>query len=75
MLVPSSQELYDCLVSDIPQLSRGVVWCSCCGACQSVDSATCLHHGWPKHCDATMTLDSPKEREALKRQTTPPADE
>lgn len=75
MRVPSSQELYDCLVSDILQLKRGVVWCIRCGACQTVDSATCLRHGWPMHCGATMTIDSPEEREALKRPTTSPADE
>lgn len=75
MLMPSSQELYDCLVSDIPQLKRGIVWCIRCGACQAVDSATCLRHGWPEHCGETMTIDSPKEREALKRPTTPLADE
>ena len=40
-------------------LKRGMVWCRTCGRSQSVDSADCLQHGWPKCCGCTMTIDHP----------------
>lgn len=45
-----------------PKLRRGMVWCKRCGHAQPVDSAECLHIGWPKCCGATMTIDAPEER-------------
>lgn len=37
-----------------------VVYCRHCGMTQEVDAAWCLQHGWPKHCEATMTIDPPE---------------
>ena len=51
----------------IPQLKRGLVWCTKCGNSQRVDSRQCLSHGWPECCGETMTIDSPEERARLKR--------
>ena len=53
------------LISIVPQLARGRVWCSTCGATQRVDSAGALSHGWPKCCGHTMTIDSPEEQRQL----------
>lgn len=50
------------VVSEVPQLRRGIVWCTTCGAAKKVDSAECLSVGWPKHCGQAMTIDSPEER-------------
>jgi hypothetical protein len=36
-----------------------VVWCRECGRSQGVDPGYCLAHGWPKCCEATMTIDLP----------------
>lgn len=55
------------IVSSVPQLKRGLVWCRACGHTQRVDSGDALSHGWPKHCGSTMTIESPDERAALKR--------
>jgi len=51
-------------VSAIPQLRRGRVWCTKCGASQGVSAVKCFKHGWPKCCGYTMTIDSPEERAA-----------
>lgn len=53
------------IANDIPQIRRGLVWCTQCGRSQRVDGAHCLLHGWPKCCGYTMTIDSPKERKRL----------
>ena len=49
-----------------PQLARGRVWCRACGASHQVNAAECLRNGWPRCCDATMTIDSPEEQEVLR---------
>jgi hypothetical protein len=53
----------------IPQLARGMVWCTVCGRSQKVDGAGTLTGrvagGWPKCCSFTMTIDSPEERRIL----------
>lgn len=53
---------YEAIAEDVPQLKRGRVWCIKCGNSLAVDSVECLRSGWPKCCDATMTIDSPEER-------------
>ena len=50
------------IVSQVPQLRRGIVWCTVCGRSKAVDSGRCLAHGWPKCCGYTMTIDSPDEQ-------------
>lgn len=57
--------IHDRIAQSHPSLSRGMVWCRTCGFSQSVSSAHALKHGWPKHCGATMTIDSPEEQTAL----------
>jgi Zn finger protein HypA/HybF involved in hydrogenase expression len=52
----------DRVVSEVPQLERGRVWCTTCGRSESVNAAESLRHGWPKCCGYTMTVDSPEER-------------
>lgn len=52
----------DSMVSRVPQLARGQVWCRTCGRSQHVDSQVCLATGWPTCCGYTMTIDSPKEQ-------------
>lgn len=46
-------------------IARGTVWCCKCGRSKKVDSFHCMMHGWPGCCGETMTIDSPKEREAM----------
>ena len=51
----------------IPQIERGMVWCTTCGAEKRVDGLATLNGqngGWPKCCGYTMTIDSPDERAA-----------
>jgi hypothetical protein len=55
------------LVSDIPQLQRGRVWCVTCGATRKANVEEYFRNGWPKCCGQTMTIDSPGERRALAR--------
>lgn len=55
-------------VSEVPQLKRGIVWCTECGCHRHVDSEDSMKHGWPKCCGYTMTIDSPEERKALAKQ-------
>ena len=57
--------LHERIVSDVPQLSRGRVWCHSCGATMKVNSAECLRSGWPLCCGETMSIDSPDERNVL----------
>lgn len=56
------KNLYDEIVSKVPSLQKGMVWCHSCGKSQKVDSAKCLASGWPKHCGSTMSLDKPRGR-------------
>jgi hypothetical protein len=53
--------IHDKLSSSHPKLARGRVWCRICRSTQKVNSADCLHRGWPKCCGQTMTIDSPQE--------------
>ena len=55
------QSLYDTIAASHPSLLAGLVWCGRCGKSRNVDAAHCLHHGWPKCCEATMGLDKPAE--------------
>lgn len=53
-------------IGNIPQIKRGRVWCTECGATQKVNGANAIAGGgWPKCCGYTMTIDSPEERNAL----------
>ena len=56
-------------IAEIPQIKRGMVWCTVCGRSQSVKGLSCMQNGWPECCGHTMTIDSPEEREALKNQS------
>ncbi len=56
------KNIYDEIVSKVPSLQKGMVWCHSCGKSQKVDSAKCLASGWPKHCGSTMSLDKPRGR-------------
>jgi len=57
--------LHERIVADVPQLSRGRVWCHSCGTTMKVNSAERLRSGWPLCCGETMSIDSPDERKAL----------
>lgn len=57
----------DRVVQQVPQLRRGIVWCTVCGNEKRVGAAGCLQEGWPKCCGYTMTIDSPEERAAMER--------
>ena len=39
---------------------RTVVRCRLCGHEETVDGATAMRFGWPRHCGQTMTLDPVK---------------
>jgi hypothetical protein len=54
--------MYKGMAESHPSLRRGMVWCRRCRRSQKVDSAHALRYGWPKCCDATMTIDSPDEQ-------------
>lgn len=54
---------YQRKADSVPQLARGIVWCTVCGRKRQMDSAICLSSGWPKCCGYTMTVDSPHERQ------------
>ena len=56
--------LHDRLAASHARLQRGRVWCRACGRSTRVDPVGALRHGWPRCCDATMTIDAPEEREA-----------
>lgn len=57
--------MWDRVVTQVPQLRRGRVWCHQCVATQRADAARCLGQGWPTCCGQTMSIDSPEERKAL----------
>lgn len=61
-VLAKATRLHENIVSDVPQLRRGIVWCTVCGHSERVNSAGALRNGWPKHCGFTMTIDSPEER-------------
>jgi hypothetical protein len=49
--------LHDRIAADVPQIRRGMVWCTTCGRSERVNGADC--------CGFTMTIDSPEERRSL----------
>lgn len=53
------------VISEVPQLARGQVWCRSCGSTRRVNSAGAMSNGWPKCCGYTMTIDSPEEQVRL----------
>lgn len=53
------------VVSEVPQLARGQVWCRHCGSTKSVNAVGAMTKGWPRCCGYTMTIDSPEEQAAL----------
>jgi hypothetical protein len=61
---PKMNALYE-TIAEIPQIARGLVWCTKCGRKQMVKGSSCLRYGWPRCCGYTMTIDSPEERRAL----------
>ena len=54
--------LHTILAKSHAKLMRGQVWCRSCGDTKFVDPVAALRKGWPKCCGATMTIDSPQER-------------
>ena len=60
-------DVHDNIAADIPQLRRGMVWCTVCGRSESVNGADCLRNGGPLCHGYTMTIDSPEERAARKK--------
>lgn len=60
----SVRGLHRKIADDVPQLKRGIVWCTKCGHSARIDAADALRNGWPRHCGYTMTIDSPEERKA-----------
>lgn len=60
---------FDSVIQAVPQLRRGIVWCTTCGNEQHVNSGKSLQEGWPKCCGHTMTIDSPEERAKLEAQS------
>jgi len=64
-MVERVSSLHSRIADDVPQIKRGLCWCTVCGRVTNVDGADCLAHGWPKCCGYTMTIDSPEERAAL----------
>lgn len=67
-IVERMTSIHDKIAADVPQIGRGMVWCTVCGRSQRVNGAECLRSGWPKCCGYTMTIDSPAERHALEGQ-------
>lgn len=63
-LIERAAGLHERIAEDVPQIKRGMVWCTVCGRSQEVDGADCLRHGWPVCHGFTMTIDSPEERSA-----------
>jgi hypothetical protein len=49
------------------RIARGVCYCTRCEAMKTVNGAACLEKGWPRHCMATMSIDTPEERRAAYR--------
>lgn len=65
-LIERANGLHDRIAEDVPQIKRGMVWCTVCGRPEKVNGADCLRHGWPKCHGFTMTTDSPEERAILR---------
>lgn len=65
-LIARVEGLHDTLATAHPSLTRGQVWCRTCGYTEQVSASFAMKHGWPKHCGATMTIDSPEEQLALR---------
>jgi hypothetical protein len=61
---PEGQTVYE-QIAAIPQIARGIVWCTKCGHKQDVKGKFCLQYGLPRCCGYTMTIYSPEERRAL----------
>ena len=61
-----TKRMYD-ETAEIPQIKRGIVWCTKCGRSQRVNGSMALQLGWPECCGYTMTIDSPEERVELAR--------
>lgn len=57
-----AMNLHEKLADCHPKLQRGMVYCHQCGNSKKVGSAHCFKYGWPKCCNATMSIDSPEER-------------
>ena len=36
------------VISEVPQLARGQVWCRSCGSTMRTDSEGAMRNGWPK---------------------------
>lgn len=53
-------------LADIPQIKRGLVFCHTCGRTEQIGVGN-FQTGWPMCCGQTMSLDSPEEREKLRR--------
>lgn len=68
MTFAKPRTLIDEITASHPSLLRGRVWCTRCGRSQAVDSAECLRKGWPRCCGATMSIDSPEERKAARKE-------
>ena len=66
---PESRDRYRRMNDSLEKLKlrRGMVWCVKCGRSQRVVSSVCLAIGWPMCCGATMTIDSPEERERFEQ--------
>lgn len=60
MKIPN-KSVFDGLYN-LPQVKRGVLWCTQCGYNIKVDMAECMAMGFPTCCGYTMTMDSPEER-------------
>jgi hypothetical protein len=46
------------------RVARNVVYCTRCKFQQAVNGAMCMETEWPRHCLATMSIDTPEERRA-----------
>ncbi|WP_368911598.1 hypothetical protein [Taklimakanibacter deserti] len=66
----AARDLHKTIVDEVPQLKRGILWCTKCGHTTSIDAADALRNGWPRHCGYTMTIDSPEERAARRSPAT-----
>ena len=65
-MTAQTRKKFASVVSQVPQLARGQVWCTYCGTTYHLNSSTALASGWPKCCGYTMTIDSPDERRTFR---------
>ncbi|MGO4561041.1 hypothetical protein [Rhizobiales bacterium 3FA27D7] len=65
-LINRAGSIHETIAESVPQIRRGIVWCTICGRSQKVDGAECMRSGWPVCHGYTMTIDSPDERATLK---------